>query len=214
MLPVQRRHGPRGPAGIARSDRRGAVLQGPASRPGGAGSTSCAATSATSTSGAPWTSRSSGCWCSERCGERRLRTSTIVVTQLMASGAGGGAQVHVQNLVERPRPRTLRHRGDLAVRRSGRPPHPRDAGHCVHVVDAADDGRALEAVSSRSCAHGRPTSCTTTCIALRSSARAPPWHWPSRGCPSRTSWARSIRAASGARRTGAPAKAHRRRWIG
>ena len=26
---------------------------------------------------------------------------TINVTQLMASGAGGGAQVHVQNLVER-----------------------------------------------------------------------------------------------------------------
>jgi glycosyltransferase involved in cell wall biosynthesis len=72
-------------------------------------------------------------------------TERIVVTELMASGAGGGAQVHVQNLVER-----LDHeRFDVevislsdgpAVRRI------RATGTTVHVVDEPDDQAALGAV--------------------------------------------------------------------
>ena len=69
----------------------------------------------------------------------------IVVTELMASGAGGGAQVHVQNLVDE-----LDHsRFDVdvislsdgpAVRRI------RATGTTVHVVDEADDSAALARV--------------------------------------------------------------------
>ena len=64
-------------------------------------------------------------------GERAARmngSGKVVVTELMASGAGGGAQVHVQSLVERLDPLALRRRGDLAVRRTGSQAHPRD-GH-------------------------------------------------------------------------------------
>jgi len=69
----------------------------------------------------------------------------IVVTELMASGAGGGAQVHVQNLVEGLDP----HRFDVevitlsdgpAVRRI------RTVGGTVHVVDEEDDSAALTGV--------------------------------------------------------------------
>ena len=76
---------------------------------------------------------------------------TISVTQLMASGAGGGAQVHVQNLVER----LDRSRFDVevislsdgpAVRRI------RATGATVHVVDEPDDSRALSAVVELLCA--------------------------------------------------------------
>ena len=66
----------------------------------------------------------------------------IVVTELMASGAGGGAQVHVQSLVER----LDRARFDVevislsdgpAVRRI------RATGATVHVIDEPDDATAL-----------------------------------------------------------------------
>jgi glycosyltransferase involved in cell wall biosynthesis len=69
----------------------------------------------------------------------------IVVTELMASGAGGGAQVHVQNLVER----LDRARFDVdvislsdgpAVRRI------RASGTTVHVVEEAEDSAALARV--------------------------------------------------------------------
>jgi glycosyltransferase involved in cell wall biosynthesis len=69
----------------------------------------------------------------------------IVVTQLMASGAGGGAQVHVQSLVER----LDRDRFDVevitlsdgpAVRRI------RATGATVHVIEDPDDGVALDAL--------------------------------------------------------------------
>lgn len=68
-----------------------------------------------------------------------------IVTQVMASGAGGGAQVSVQSLVSR----LDRDRFDVevislsdgpAVRRL------RAAGVTVHVIDDADDGAALDAV--------------------------------------------------------------------
>ena len=69
----------------------------------------------------------------------------IVVTELLANGHGGGAQVSVQNLVEGLDP--LRFDVEVislsdgpAVRRL------RNAGKAVHVVDEADDGRALAAV--------------------------------------------------------------------
>jgi glycosyltransferase involved in cell wall biosynthesis len=70
---------------------------------------------------------------------------SITVTQIMASGAGGGAQVHVQNLVERLDP----NRFDIevisladgpAVRRL------RSNGARVHVVDDSDDRVALDEV--------------------------------------------------------------------
>jgi glycosyltransferase involved in cell wall biosynthesis len=69
----------------------------------------------------------------------------IVVTQLMASGAGGGAQVHVQNLVGRlPAERfdveVISLSDGPAVRRL------RAQGVTVHVVEADDDGRAHDAV--------------------------------------------------------------------
>ncbi|MDP8903759.1 MAG: glycosyltransferase family 4 protein [Chloroflexota bacterium] len=69
----------------------------------------------------------------------------IRVTQLMASGAGGGAQVHVQNLVERlPSDRfavqVISLSDGPAVRRL------RTAGAVVHVIDQRDDGRALAGV--------------------------------------------------------------------
>ncbi len=69
----------------------------------------------------------------------------ITVTELMASGAGGGAQVHVQNLVEG----FDRSRFDVevislsdgpAVRRI------RGTGTTVHVVEQADDSAALAEV--------------------------------------------------------------------
>ncbi len=70
---------------------------------------------------------------------------SVRVTQIMASGAGGGAQVHVQNLATRLDPE----RFDIevvslsdgpAVRRL------RAAGVTTHVVDCADDAAALNAV--------------------------------------------------------------------
>ena len=70
---------------------------------------------------------------------------TVRVTQIMASGSGGGAQVHVQNLVTR----LDRQRFDVevislsdgpAVRRL------RAAGVATHVIDCADDSDALAAV--------------------------------------------------------------------
>lgn len=70
---------------------------------------------------------------------------TIRVTQLMASGAGGGAQVHVQNLVERlPADRfeveVISLSDGPAVRRL------RAAGITTHLVDEPDDGPALARV--------------------------------------------------------------------
>jgi glycosyltransferase involved in cell wall biosynthesis len=71
---------------------------------------------------------------------------TVSVTQIVASGAGGGAQVHVQNLVER----LDRARFDVevislsdgpAVRRL------RAAGAVVHLIDEPDDGEAVAAVT-------------------------------------------------------------------
>jgi glycosyltransferase involved in cell wall biosynthesis len=70
---------------------------------------------------------------------------TVSVTQVMASGAGGGAQVHVQNLAQR----LDREHFDVevislsdgpAVRRL------RAVGITTHVVDAADDSAAQAAV--------------------------------------------------------------------
>ena len=69
----------------------------------------------------------------------------IVVTELMASGAGGGAQVHVQSLVER----LDRARFDVevvtlsdgpAVRRI------RATGGTVHVIDEPDDALGARAI--------------------------------------------------------------------
>ena len=70
---------------------------------------------------------------------------TVRVTQLMASGAGGGAQVHVQNLVER----LPSLRFDVEVISLGDGPavrRLRAAGVAVHVVDEREDGPALAAV--------------------------------------------------------------------
>jgi glycosyltransferase involved in cell wall biosynthesis len=69
----------------------------------------------------------------------------ILVTELMASGAGGGAQVHVQNLVERLDPA----RFDVEVVSLGDGPavrRIRTTGAPVHVVDQAEDAAALDAV--------------------------------------------------------------------
>lgn len=70
---------------------------------------------------------------------------SIRVTQVMASGAGGGAQVHVQNLVTRLDPErfeveVISLSDGPAVRRL------RAAGVTTHVVDCTDDGAALAAV--------------------------------------------------------------------
>ncbi len=69
----------------------------------------------------------------------------IVVTQVMASGAAGGAQVSVQNLVTRLDPErfaveVISLSDGPAVRRL------RAAGITTHVVDTADDGAAEAAV--------------------------------------------------------------------
>jgi glycosyltransferase involved in cell wall biosynthesis len=66
----------------------------------------------------------------------------ILVTELMASGAGGGAQVHVQNLVERLDParfdvEVITLSDGPAVRRI------RATGTTVHVVGEVDDRLAL-----------------------------------------------------------------------
>jgi glycosyltransferase involved in cell wall biosynthesis len=71
----------------------------------------------------------------------------IVVTELMASGAGGGAQVHVQNLVEGLDPsrfdvEVITLTDGPAVRRI------RAIGTTVHVVEEAEDGAALAGVLS------------------------------------------------------------------
>ena len=71
--------------------------------------------------------------------------TAVRITQVMANGSGGGAQVHVQNLVTR----LDRERFDVevislsdgpAVRRL------RSAGVTTHVVDCEDDGDVLAAV--------------------------------------------------------------------
>ena len=69
----------------------------------------------------------------------------IVVTELMASGAGGGAQVHVQNLVERlPKQRfdveVVSLSDGPAVRRI------RSTGATVHVIDQPDDSAAFSSL--------------------------------------------------------------------
>jgi glycosyltransferase involved in cell wall biosynthesis len=69
----------------------------------------------------------------------------IIVTQIMASGAGGGAQVHVQNLVEGLDQESfdvevISLSDGAGVRRI------RATGIAVHVVDETDDARALESV--------------------------------------------------------------------
>ena len=69
----------------------------------------------------------------------------ITVTELMASGAGGGAQVHVQNLVEGFDPI----RFDVEVISLSEGPsvrRVRATGTTVHVVDEADDSAALDGV--------------------------------------------------------------------
>ncbi|MEO6350142.1 MAG: glycosyltransferase [Candidatus Limnocylindrales bacterium] len=69
----------------------------------------------------------------------------IVVTQLMASGAGGGAQVHVQSLVEG----LDRQRFDVEVISLSDGPairRIRATGTNVRVVDQIDDSSALDAV--------------------------------------------------------------------
>ncbi|MGI8928115.1 MAG: glycosyltransferase [Candidatus Limnocylindrales bacterium] len=71
----------------------------------------------------------------------------ITVIELMASGAGGGAQVHVQNLVEGLDP----NRFDVEVISLSEGPAVRRirvTGTTVHVVDESDDGRALASVLS------------------------------------------------------------------
>ena len=75
---------------------------------------------------------------------------TISVTQVMASGAGGGAQVHVQNLVERLDPvrfdiEVISLADGPAVRRL------RAIGATVHVVDEPDDDAALARVVELLC---------------------------------------------------------------
>jgi glycosyltransferase involved in cell wall biosynthesis len=67
---------------------------------------------------------------------------SVIVTQIMASGAGGGAQVHVQNLVERLDParfeiEVISLADGPAVRRL------RSTGAVVHVVEEPDDHAAL-----------------------------------------------------------------------
>ena len=76
---------------------------------------------------------------------------TIAVTQVMASGAGGGAQVHVQNLVERLDPErfeieVISLADGPAVRRL------RAIGATVHVVDESDDEAAFVRVVELLCA--------------------------------------------------------------
>jgi glycosyltransferase involved in cell wall biosynthesis len=69
----------------------------------------------------------------------------IVVTELMATGAGGGAQVHVQNLVER----LPRQRFDVEVVTLSDGPAVRRiqaSGTHVQVVDEPDDAAAFDAV--------------------------------------------------------------------
>ncbi len=71
---------------------------------------------------------------------------TIAVTQVMASGAGGGAQVHVQNLAAGLDPAlfdvvVISLSDGPAVRRL------RAAGVTVHVVDEPDDAPALARVT-------------------------------------------------------------------
>ena len=70
---------------------------------------------------------------------------TTRVVQVMASGAGGGAQVHVQNLVERLDPtrydvEVISLSDGPAVRRM------RGAGVTVHVVDEPGDDTTLQSV--------------------------------------------------------------------
>jgi len=69
----------------------------------------------------------------------------ITVTELMASGAGGGAQVHVQSLVEGLDP----NRFDVEVISLSEGPavrRIRATGTTVHVVEEADDSAALDGV--------------------------------------------------------------------
>lgn len=70
---------------------------------------------------------------------------TVAVTQIMASGTGGGAQAHVQDLVagldrQRFEVEVIALSDGPAVRRL------RAAGVTVHVVSEPDDGAALSAV--------------------------------------------------------------------
>ena len=123
---------------------------------------------------------------------------TTRVTEVMASGAGGGAQVSVQNLVTRLDParfdvEVISLSDGPAVRRM------RAAGVTVHVVDDADDSVALARVVELF--HDRPPEIVhnhmyrAEVIGTRAALRS-----PSRACRGRTSSARSIRAACAATR--------------
>ena len=129
---LQRRRGPRRARALA-GRAHGRALRAPRARARRSGAwTSCAATSRTSTSGAPSTSRSSACWSDERKSDDAPAGLTtpasrpcpapsppgpdrIRVVQVLATGTNGGAQEHVYNLVSRMDRDALRRLGRLAV---------------------------------------------------------------------------------------------------
>ena len=163
------------------------------------GSTSCAATSPTSTSGARSTSRSSGCSSGGRRPDdahRRLQPvpravrrraaagdrRRMRVVEVLATGTNGGAQEHLYNLVSR----MDRERYDVsvvslspgsAVRKLER------LGIPVTVIDEPDDAIATGILAAHLARRPAPRSSTTTCTGPRSWAPRPrsPWARPGIG---------------------------------